>query len=678
MLKLKINDKEIEVEEGLTVLQACEVAGVEIPRFCYHERLSIAGNCRMCLVEMEKSPKPIASCAMPATDGMNIKTNTPLVEKARKGVMEFLLVNHPLDCPVCDQGGECDLQDQSMYYGVDKSRFKENKRYVPEKYMGPLIKTQMTRCIHCTRCVRFATEIAGVPEIGAIGRGEDMQITTYLEKAMESELSANVVDLCPVGALTSKPYVFEARPWELKKTETIDVMDAVGSNIRVDTYGWEVKRVLPRNNDDINEEWISDKTRYACDGLKNQRLDTPFVKKDGKFEKITWNEAYDILTKKIESVLPDKIAGITGDLTDMETMYIVKEFFEKTIKSPNLDSRADHVYVDNSDRSNYIFNPTLNGIEQSDLVLIIGANPRYEATILNSRIRKSYLSNNLQIFSYGDVGDLTYPYKILPNDTSEIKALINGDNELSKKIILAKKPIVILGQSFFKLKSAQNLFYKLKDYLKSNGKINEDWNAIGIISNHSSTVGAYDLDLINSESNRNSTLENIQNNKNEIIFLFGQDNLNFTKKNEFVVYIGTHGDKGAEISDLILPGAAYTEKETHYTNLEGRLQKTYKASFPPGDALEDWEIVNKLSELIKRKKLFKDKNELVDSMVNYLKLKSEKTSDPLAKAQGEFTNEKIHVSEIDYYYSNVIARASKTMSECRNSLLKLKRTGTDG
>ena len=678
MLKLKINDKEIEVEEGLTVLQACEAAGVEIPRFCYHERLSIAGNCRMCLVEMEKSPKPIASCAMPATDGMNIKTNTPLVEKARKGVMEFLLVNHPLDCPVCDQGGECDLQDQSMYYGVDKSRFKENKRYVPEKYMGPLIKTQMTRCIHCTRCVRFATEIAGVPEIGAIGRGEDMQITTYLEKAMESELSANVVDLCPVGALTSKPYVFEARPWELKKTETIDVMDAVGSNIRVDTYGWEVKRVLPRNNDDINEEWISDKTRYACDGLKNQRLDTPFVKKDGKFEKITWNEAYDILTKKIGSVLPEKIAGITGDLTDMETMYIVKEFFEKTIKSPNLDCRSNHIYVDNSNRSNYVFNPTLNGIEQSDLVIIIGANPRYEATILNSRIRKSYLSNNLQIFSYGDVGDLTYPYKILPNDTSEIMALMNDDNELSKKIISAKKPIVILGQSFFKLKSAQSLFDQLNNFLKSNGKINEDWNAIGVISNHSSTVGAYDLDLISSEHSANSTLEKIKNNTNEIIFLFGQDNLDFTKKNEFVVYIGTHGDRGAEISDLILPGAAYTEKETHYTNLEGRLQKTYKATYPPGDALEDWEIINRLSELVKRKKLFKDKNELVDSMLNYLKIKKEKASNPFPKSKSKFENEKIYVSEIDYYYSNVIARASKTMSECRNSLLKLKKTGTDG
>ena len=340
MLKLKVNDKDIEIEEGLTVLQACEHAGVEIPRFCYHEKLSIAGNCRMCLVEMEKSPKPIASCAMPAAEGMNIKTNTPLVEKARKGVMEFLLANHPLDCPVCDQGGECDLQDQSMYYGIDKSRFKENKRFVPEKYMGPLIKTQMTRCIHCTRCVRFATEVAGIPELGAIGRGEDMQITTYLEKAMESELSGNVIDLCPVGALTSKPYVFEARPWELKKTETIDVMDAVGSNIRVDTYGWEVKRVLPRINEEINEEWISDKTRYACDGLKSQRLDHPLKKINNEFKKISWKEAYEIIAEKIKITSSDKIAGFVGDLTNMETMFVTKEFFEKTIKSKNLEARA--------------------------------------------------------------------------------------------------------------------------------------------------------------------------------------------------------------------------------------------------------------------------------------------------------------------------------------------------
>ena len=530
MLKLKINDKEIEVEEGLTILQACEVAGEEIPRFCYHERLSIAGNCRMCLVEMEKSPKPVASCAMPAADGMNIKTNTPFVEKARKGVMEFLLVNHPLDCPVCDQGGECDLQDQSMFYGVDKSRFKENKRYVPDKYMGPLIKTQMTRCIHCTRCVRFATEIAGVPELGAIGRGEDMQITTYLEKAMESELSANVVDLCPVGALTSKPYVFEARPWELKKTETIDVMDAVGSSIRVDTYGWEVKRILPRNNDDINEEWISDKTRYACDGLKNQRLDAPFVKINGKFEKISWNEAYKILTKKIENTPQDKIAGIIGDLTDMETMYVVKEFFDKTIKSSNLDCRTENIFVDNSNRSNYIFNPSINGIEQSDLIVMIGANPRYEATMLNARIRKSFLNNDLSIFSYGNVGELTYPYKLLPNNTSELISLAEEKNEISKKIISAKKPIIIFGQSFFKLKSAEILFEKLKNFLIKNSKINEEWNPIGIISNHSSTVGAYDLDIVSPVNYDSNTVDDIKNNLKEFIFLFGQDNLVFKKK----------------------------------------------------------------------------------------------------------------------------------------------------
>ena len=678
MLKLKINDKEIEVEEGLTILQACEVAGEEIPRFCYHERLSIAGNCRMCLVEMEKSPKPVASCAMPAADGMNIKTNTPFVEKARKGVMEFLLVNHPLDCPVCDQGGECDLQDQSMFYGVDKSRFKENKRYVPDKYMGPLIKTQMTRCIHCTRCVRFATEIAGVPELGAIGRGEDMQITTYLEKAMESELSANVVDLCPVGALTSKPYVFEARPWESKKTETIDVMDAVGSSIRVDTYGWEVKRILPRNNDDINEEWISDKTRYACDGLKNQRLDAPFVKINGKFEKISWNEAYKILTKKIENTPQDKIAGIIGDLTDMETMYVVKEFFDKTIKSSNLDCRTENIFVDNSNRSNYIFNPSINGIEQSDLIVMIGANPRYEATMLNARIRKSFLNNDLSIFSYGNVGELTYPYKLLPNNTSELISLAEEKNEISKKIISAKKPIIIFGQSFFKLKSAEILFEKLKNFLIKNSKINEEWNPIGIISNHSSTVGAYDLDIVSPVNYDSNTVDDIKNNLKEFIFLFGQDNLVFKKKNEFIVYIGTHGDKGAEISDLILPGAAYTEKEGHYTNLEGKLQKTYKGSYPPGEAKEDWEIINNLSELLKRKKLFKNKNELVDSMKNYLKLKKEKKLTPSNKIKKEIINETIRVNEIDYYYSNVITRASKTMSECRNNLIKLKNTGTDG
>ena len=363
MPKIIINNKEVEFEEGMTVLQACELAGAEIPRFCYHERLSIAGNCRMCLVEMEKSSKPIASCAMPAADGMKINTNTILVDKARKGVMEFLLANHPLDCPVCDQGGECDLQDQSLFYGMDNSRYTENKRQVEEKYMGPLIKTQMTRCIHCTRCIRFATEVAGIPELGAIGRGEDMEITTYLEKSMQSELSANVIDLCPVGALTSKPYAFEARPWELKKTETIDVMDAVGSNIRVDTYGWEVKRILPRINEDINEEWISDKTRYACDGLLKQRLDVPYIRENGKLKKTSWREAKKILINKLNSFSPDEMAGMVGALADLEMIYSFKLFFEKCLNSKNLECREDRIYINNNERMNYIFNTSIKGIE---------------------------------------------------------------------------------------------------------------------------------------------------------------------------------------------------------------------------------------------------------------------------------------------------------------------------
>ena len=676
MLKLKINEIDVEIEEGLTVLQACEQVGVEIPRFCYHEKLSIAGNCRMCLVEMEKSAKPIASCAMPAAEGMNIKTNTPLVEKARKGVMEFLLANHPLDCPVCDQGGECDLQDQSMFYGIDKSRYKENKRYVPEKYMGPLIKTQMTRCIHCTRCIRFATEVAGVPELGAIGRGEDMQITTYLEKSMESELSANVIDLCPVGALTSKPYVFEARPWELKKTESIDVMDAVGSNIRVDTYGWEVKRILPRINEDINEEWISDKTRYACDGLKNQRLDSPYLKSGNKFKKISWKLAYSKIAEIIKETPSEKIAGVSGDLTNMETLFILKEFFQRTIKSNNLESRANDFYVNINDRQNYIFNSKLNGIEESDLVLLIGVNPRYEATILNSRIRKASIKNKIEIFSLGDVGDLTYPYKILDNTTDVIKDIIEQKNELYEKIINSKKPIVILGQSALKVKTGKYIFEELKKFLLNNNKINEDWNSLNVLSNHASTVGSYDLEIMGSRGGKNIVVEKIKNNYFDIIFLVGQDNLNFKKQNEFVVYIGSHGDNGAELADLILPGAAYTEQNGYFTNLEGKLQKAYRASYPPGDSKEDWDIINELSQFLKRKKLYKDKDELVDSMMNYLNLnKKTNVKDEIVT---NFLSEKINVDKIDYYYSNVICRSSRTMLDCRNEKLKLKKTGTEG
>ena len=677
MLKLKVNDIEVEVEEGLTVLQACEKAGVEIPRFCYHEKLSIAGNCRMCLVEMEKSPKPIASCAMPAAEGMVIKTNTPKIEKSRKGVMEFLLANHPLDCPVCDQGGECDLQDQSMFYGIDKSRFKENKRAVPDKNMGPLIKTQMTRCIHCTRCIRFATEIAGVPELGAIGRGEDMQITTYLEKSIQSELSGNVIDLCPVGALTSKPYVFEARPWELKKTETIDVMDAVGSNIRVDTYDWEVKRVLPVINEDINEEWISDKTRYACDGLLNQRLDTPYIKYNNKFEKASWDEVFKIIKSKIQNTDKDKIAGFVGDLTNMEASYIFKEFLERTIDTKNYESRSFDMFIDSSKRENYLFNSTINGIEESDFILLIGTNPRFEATMLNARIRKAYLKNKVKIVSLNDVGDLTYPYQSLDGKTQTIKDIFENKNALTKDIIDAQKPLIIFGESFLRSKSAQFLFNSFKNFLLNNNKFTDDWSPFNFLPTDAATVGSLDLDIIDPS---NELIKKLNENEFDLVFLIGQDNLKFNKKNEFVIYVGSHGDNGAELADIILPGAAYTEQSGHYTNLEGKVQKAYKASYPPGDAKEDWEIINDLAEFMNNRKLFNDKDELESSMFNYLNLKKEKQEN-LSNTKVDlinFEDEILKITYKDYYFSNVIARSSKTMLNCNNSKLEVKRTGTEG
>ncbi len=677
MLKLKVNDIEVEVDEGLTVLQACEKAGVEIPRFCYHEKLSIAGNCRMCLVEMEKSPKPIASCAMPAAEGMVIKTNTPKIEKSRKGVMEFLLANHPLDCPVCDQGGECDLQDQSMFYGIDKSRFKENKRAVPDKNMGPLIKTQMTRCIHCTRCIRFATEIAGVPELGAIGRGEDMQITTYLEKSIQSELSGNVIDLCPVGALTSKPYVFEARPWELKKTETIDVMDAVGSNIRVDTYDWEVKRILPIINEDINEEWISDKTRYACDGLLSQRLDTPYIRYNNKFEKASWDEVFKIIKSKIQNTDKAKIAGFIGDLINMEASYIFKEFLERTIDTKNYESRSSDMFIDSSKRENYLFNSTINGIEQSDLILLVGTNPRFEATMLNARIRKAYIKNKVKIVSLNDVGDLTYPYKSLDGKTQTIKDIFENKNELTKEIIEAQKPMIIFGESFLKSKSAKFLFSSFKNFLLSNNKFTDDWSPLNFLPSDAATVGSLDLDIIDK---KNELIKSLNEHKFDLVFLMGQDNLKFNKKNEFIIYVGSHGDNGAELADIILPGAAYTEQSGHYTNLEGKVQKAYKASYPPGDAKEDWEIINNLAEFMNNRKLFNDRDELESSMFNYINLKKEKQESPSnSKVDlSDFEDEILKITYKDYYFSNVIARSSKTMLNCNNSKLEVKRTGTEG
>jgi len=682
MPKININGKEIEFEKGMTVLQACELADVEIPRFCYHEKLSIAGNCRMCLVEMERSAKPIASCAMPAAEGMNIKTNTEFVKKARKGMMEFLLANHPLDCPVCDQGGECDLQDQSLFYGFDKSRFSEKKRAVKDKYMGPLIKTQMTRCIHCTRCVRFAEEIAGVPEIGAIGRGESMEITTYLEQSMTSELSANVIDLCPVGALTSKPYAFEARPWELKKTESIDVMDAVGSNIRVDTYGWEVKRVLPRLNNEINEEWISDKTRYACDGLLKQRLDVPYIKKGNKLEKSTWDEAIELISNKIKSTKPEQIAGHIGDMVSIETIFSFKNLLKK-IGTNNFDFREKKIYIDPTDKMNYIFNSSIQSIEDSDLILLIGTNPRHEATIVNARIRKAFVKNKTAVYSIGNPGDLTYEYTLLGDDVNDIKNIFDEKSEINKKLKKAEKPIFIFGESVLELKNSKYILEKTKYFLIENNFINETWNALNILVQNASTVGAIDSGFYNIDKNNNFIFfDKLKNKEFKLLYLVGSDNLEIKKNDEFIVYQGSHGDKNASIADVVLPSAAYTEQNGLFENLEGRVQECRKASYPTNEALEDWKIFNLINKSLNNSNLFLDflsiRKLAIQEIPNFSEIdllpkrnKSVKNNTLL-----EATSEKIIIKDIDYYFSNSIARASKTMSDCRNILNNNKKNGT--
>tara|TARA_Y100001970_G_scaffold293283_1_gene439058 strand:+ start:2814 stop:4868 length:2055 start_codon:yes stop_codon:yes gene_type:complete len=673
MPKIIINNKEIEFENGMTVLQACELAGAEIPRFCYHERLSIAGNCRMCLVEMEKSQKPIASCAMPAVEGMKIKTNTRMVEKARKGVMEFLLANHPLDCPVCDQGGECDLQDQSLYYGFDKSRFKENKREVKDKYMGPLIKTIMTRCIHCTRCVRFATEVAGVTELGAIGRGENMEITTYLEKSMDSELSANVIDLCPVGALTSKPYAFEARPWELKKTETIDVMDAVGSNIRVDTYGWEVKRILPRLNNDINEEWISDKTRYACDGLLKQRLDKPYKRENGKLVETTWDEAIKIICSRILETEKNHIAGHIGDMQSMETINSFKTFLEK-MNINNYDFREKPFYVNSDNKINYIFNSSIKRIEEADCIILVGSNPRHEATMVNARIRKSVISRKIPVISFGDPGDLTYDYTIAGNTTDDIKKFISNQSKASEILLKSKKPIIIIGESALELKSGQFIFESIKNFLLKNNFINNEWNALNILIQNASSVGAIDIGFLNTNKKSNFDFFNkLKNHEFNLIYFVGSDNLDFVKKNEFVIYQGSHGDRTAQIADIIIPGSAFTEQNGLFINLEGRLQKSIKSTYPPGSAKEDWKIFNLIYKHIKNQELFENFRELRNDTIKKIKSHSDLDLLPRTKINekiselGNFASEDINIKEIDYYFSNSIARSSKTMSDCRSA-----------
>jgi len=682
MPKININGKEIEFEKGMTVLQACELADVEIPRFCYHEKLSIAGNCRMCLVEMERSPKPIASCAMPAAEGMNIKTNTEFVKKARKGMMEFLLANHPLDCPVCDQGGECDLQDQSLFYGFDKSRFSENKRAVKDKYMGPLIKTQMTRCIHCTRCVRFAEEVAGVAEIGAIGRGENMEITTYLEQSMTSELSANVIDLCPVGALTSKPYAFEARPWELKKTESIDVMDAVGSNIRVDTYGWEVKRVLPRLNNEINEEWISDKTRFACDGLLKQRLDVPYIKKNDKLVKSTWDDAIELISNKIKSFKPEQIAGHVGDMTSIETIFSFKNFLKK-IGSDNYDFREKRTYIDPTDKMNYIFNSSIQCIEKSDLILLIGVNPRHEATMVNARIRKTFIKNKTPVYSIGNPGNLTYEYTLLGDDVDDIKNIFDGKSKINKELKNAKKPIVIIGESILELKNSKYILEKTKNFLIENNFINETWNAFNVLTQNASTVGAIDLGFYNINKNNNFIFfDKLNNEEFKLLYLVGSDNFEIKKRDEFIIYQGSHGDKNASFADVILPSPTYTEQNGLFENLEGRIQECRKASYPTNEALEDWKIFNLINHSLNSSDLFYDflsiRKLALQEIPNFseIDLLPKKKNPIKANTSLAASSEKINIKNIDYYYSNSIARASKTMSDCRSISNNIKKNGT--
>ncbi len=595
MPKLFIDGREVSVPEGATVMQACELADVEIPKFCYHEKLKIAGNCRMCLVEIEKSPKPVASCAQPAADGMIVKTNTEKIKKAREGVMEFLLLNHPLDCPVCDQGGECDLQDQAVKYGRAYSRFDEEKRVVADKYIGPLIKTYMTRCIHCTRCVRFLEDIAGTNDLGAVGRGKDMKITTYIEKSIKSELSGNIIDLCPVGALTSRPYAYKARSWELKKTESIDVMDAVGSNIRIDSRGGEILRILPKRNDFINEEWISDKTRFAFDGLRYQRLDRPMVLADDGIRRyeISWGDALNIAAKKIIDA-KGNIGAIAGDFTDLETMLSVKLLLD-ALGSDMYDCRDDLSFISSKHRQLYVFGTGIANIEKSDLCLIVGANPRTEASIINARIRKSHIYNNMQVGLIGKECDLNYKYEFLGEDINILEKISGGHHDFSKKIERASHPMIIVGSHVFTRADYKAVLYYLLKISQRYNIIRGGWNGFNILQKSASRVGGLDIGFINGRLGVNKILKN-----DGVLFLLGSDNIDPSSISDgcFVIYQGHHGTALAKRANLILPGSAYTEKDSSFVNTEGVMQHTERAIFPPGNAKSDWEIIRELSTVL--------------------------------------------------------------------------------
>jgi NADH-quinone oxidoreductase subunit G len=676
MPKAKVNGVEVEFEPGMTVLQVAELAGEEIPRFCYHERLSIAGNCRMCLVEVKPGPpKPQASCALPAADNQEIFTNTPMVKKAREGVLEFLLINHPLDCPICDQGGECDLQDETLGYGRDDTRYQENKRAVEEKYMGPLVKTVMTRCIQCTRCVRYVTEIAGVPEIGMISRGEDAEITTYLEKAISSEMTGNVVDLCPVGALTHKPWAFNYRPWELRKTETIDVHDAVGANVRVDARGAEVMRVLPRTNEAINEEWIDDKQRYAVDGLMRQRLDRPYVRKAKKLQAATWGEAFEAIAAKLKKADPSRIGVIAGDLQDAESMKAAMDLF-KALGSPNIDCRQDGMTLGYGPRESWLFNTTIAGLEQADGVMLIGTNPRLEAPLVNARLRKSWLASGVKIGVIGDKADLNYDYAYVGAGAASLKQMFDDHPSTAMQ-----KPAFILGSGVLAREDAPAILDMIATGAKDYGLVKDGWNGFNVLHAAASRVGGLDMGFVPGKGGL-SAKQMVKKGALDVLFLLGADEIDTSDTDAFVVYLGTHGDAGAHKADVVLPGAAYTEKNGLYVNMEGRVQMANRAVFPKGEAREDWAILRALSDKLGhtlpydtlnalRKKLIDDRPTFgqVDYAPGSIPAKLDLSK--LGK-KGKVADAAFASPITDFYQTNPIARASVTMAECSALAASLK------
>ena len=681
MITLTVDGTEVEVEEGSTVLQACEAAGKEVPRFCYHERLSIAGNCRMCLVEMERAPKPVASCAMPAGNGMVIKTDTQLVKKAREGVMEFMLINHPLDCPICDQGGECDLQDQAMGYGVADSRYQEEKRAVENKNMGPLISTIMTRCIHCTRCVRFATEVAGVPELGAIGRGESMEITTYLEKSMASELSGNVVDLCPVGALTNLPYAYKARSWELTHTSSIDVMDAMGSHIRVDTRGNEVMRVLPRINDDINEEWISDKTRHHIDGLMRQRIDRPYMRDtNGRLAEASWDDVFAAIAKVVKKTKPQDTAALAGDLADAESMFALKNLMEN-LGVLHMDCRQDGAIIGQQGQGGYLFNSTIAGCDDADVIFLIGANPRHEAAVMNARIRQNWLHSNLKVFRLGAAVDLTYPVTELGDDVSVLDELANKGGAVITALKRAKRPMIILGASACNRKDSPGILAAVSTIAKTVDLVTPEWNGFNILHTAAARVAGLMMEFLPAKGGKSTAdiCSGLENGAVKLLFNLGADELDLSQRDSksSIIYIGSHGDRGASQADIVLPGAAWSEKDGIYVNMEGRVQHGQRASFPPGDAREDWAILRALSAVLGKTLAFDDQDSLRDALSaaypafsvvdqpqsvrpNKLGRKQAISNVPLDVAIGSGAV----TADRNFYMTCPISRASVTMAEC--------------